>query len=77
MKRNEAIELLEKYNEFIEDEALASDNNGCDTSIKAFMETKWAKENILVKDFCLHKHTYFVEGVFGGIWCSDCDTKIE
>jgi hypothetical protein len=51
MKRNEAIELLEKYNYFLEEEGYADSDlyNEETTALDKFLMTKWAKENLPIK----------------------------
>lgn len=48
MKRNEAIELLDKYNKLLMDEGYADSDLRCETptAIDKFLNTEWAKENL-------------------------------
>lgn len=48
MKRNEAIELLEKYNDFLQEESYVDSDIWCEepTALDKFLRTKWAKENL-------------------------------
>jgi hypothetical protein len=48
MKRNEAIELLEKYNQHLMEEGYADTDLFAEqpTAIDSFFGTKWAKENV-------------------------------
>jgi hypothetical protein len=56
MTRNEAIELLEKYNEFLEKEGYADDDLWCEppTAIDGFLGTEWAKEKLPIVINYLH-----------------------
>lgn len=55
MTRNEAIELLEKYNDHLMKEGFADSDLWCEppTAIDGFMGTKWAKENLPIKCECI------------------------
>jgi hypothetical protein len=48
MKRNEAIEILERYNQLLQEEGYADADLWCEppTAIDQFLATEWAKENI-------------------------------
>lgn len=59
MKRNEAIELLEKYNDFLHTEAYVDSDIYSErpTPIDGFFKTDWAKENIPIIDIKWEKNS--------------------